>query len=181
MEALKNLHNLHNLQRVQKQEAREEIKTTTTTAEIQEIEFKKKILFVEVVSLEAYEALEIACKQLVKDCQEGLQDTLQQFYFLRKMQDTLEETILQLQPLAIDKAISLHKDELKGLEIGYTAEILDFSDPEIKRLETALKERKEKIKLATKGHTIMDETTGEIIKPATIKTPSKPYLKLCKK
>lgn len=179
MEALKNL---QNLQRIQKQEAKEEIKITTTTAEIQEIEFKKNILFIEVMSFEAYQSIEIACNNLVNECKEGLQDVLKQLHHLRVIEDTIQKTIKELQPIALDKGINMPKDELKrySLEIGYTAEILDFSeDSEIIELEKKIKERKEKLRLA-REHTIIDEKTGEIIKPAKIKTPSKPYLKICK-
>jgi hypothetical protein len=170
------LKNLENLQRQEKQEVKEQIKTTT--AEIQEIEFKKNILFVEVMSLEAYEAIEIACKRLATECKEGLQDVLKQFYYLRKIEDIVQKTIKEMQ-FAVDLAINMPKDELRrhSLELGYTAEILDYSeDSFVNELEKKLKERKEKIKL---DRTIIDKETGEI-KPIKIKTPSKPYLKVCK-
>lgn len=142
---------------------------------------------VEIETLELSNLIDVWQKYLPELCQsveEGLQSPLKVFAQIRKVLHLGEYYLDKLKNSALTEAENLHKDELyqMGFEISHSGEVWNFQeDAEFLRLETALKQRKELLKTASRHRqAFVDEVSGEIIRPLSLKTPAMPYLKTAK-
>jgi len=118
--------------------------------------------------------------------EEGFECPLEVLNLLKMMQTVVNDTLVKVQILAIREARKYQPEELKsyfGLEWGKSATSWNYADDNEYQLhEKALKARTQLLKKATKnGKAWVNEETGEIIYPVSIKTPSKAYLKTSSK
>jgi hypothetical protein len=139
----------------------------------------------EVISLDnLVEAFRAHLPELYQAVEEGWQSPLTAFVQIRKILHIGEFWLEKLKATALREAEALHKDELYqlGFEIVNSSEILNYQeDAEYNRLENALKERKALLKAAYRHQkALLDEDSGEMIAPVSLKTPSSPYLKSSK-
>jgi hypothetical protein len=122
--------------------------------------------------------------QLHQNVSEGLESPLEAFAQIRKVLHIGEYWLEQLKTTALAEAENLHKDELYliGFEISHSGEVWNYQeDAEYLRLEIALKQRKELLKVASRHRkAFLDENSGEMIQPVSLKTTATPYLKTVK-
>jgi hypothetical protein len=178
-----NLYDLERLERSTKQTAISE--TITKTVEIEAYNIITKHVQFDVISLQKVrEAILTHVPEIIQLSLDGIQDPLHAFRELRELGKIVQSAICEMQNICLDEAEKYTKDELRAsykLEIGYTGEFLDYEqDLYVVELERQLNERKSLLKLASQGKTVVCKITGEILRPCTIKTPSKPYIKTTK-
>ena len=102
------------------------------------------------------------------------------------MQTAVNDTLVKVQILAMREARKYQPEELKnyfGLEWGKSATSWNYTDDSEYQLhDKALKDRVKLLKKATKNEQVwVNEETGEVIYPVSVKTPSKAYLKTSSK
>ena len=118
--------------------------------------------------------------------EEGFECPLEVLNLLKSMQATINETLSKVQILAMREARKYQPEELKnyfGLEWGKSATSWNYTDDSEYQLhDKALKDRVKLLKKATKNEQAwVNEETGEVIYPVSVKTPSKAYLKTSSK
>ncbi len=125
--------------------------------------------------------LRFSMERLAEECNEGRAEILTYFRNVRDLEAICKSAIDAIAENAISNAHRAGESisSMYGLEIGYSAEYLDYEqDPEYNTLKKQLKIREEALKNAYKELLpTIDKETGEIIPRVKIKTLSKAYLK----
>ncbi len=125
--------------------------------------------------------LRFSMETLAEECNEGRAEILTYFRNVRDLEAICKSAIDAIAENAISNAHRAGESisSMYGLEIGYSAEYLDYEqDPEYSNLKKQLKIREEALKNAYKGLLpTIDKETGEVIPRVKIKTHSKAYLK----
>lgn len=125
--------------------------------------------------------LRFSMEKLAEECNEGRAEILTYFRNIRDLEAICKSAINAIAENAISNAHRAGESisSMYGLEIGYSAEYLDYEqDPEYNTLKKQLKIREETLKNAYKELLpTIDKETGEVIPRVKIKTLSKAYLK----
>lgn len=121
--------------------------------------------------------------ELANGVESGDADALKAFVSLKLALSELSDLVDKIAPLAIEKRLSYGKENpvINGFAIEYSEGTPRYSykhygawaqaSEQLKTIEEMMKQS------AKLGKTIIDESTGEVIEPATV-AYSKPFLKL---
>lgn len=130
--------------------------------------------------------LENNIADLVQDIEDGNFNPLEGYANLKVFEKFVKDAINQIEPLALEEAGNYNEKTISefGFQItkrnGYVT--YDFSENEdVRRLESELKGIKDILKNASRmGKSIVDDNTGEIYEPCSIKGGSKDSLSIKK-